>query len=74
VTVEVGVADGDGVVDPDFRAFATRTATMTITTIAMMTRMMLRNVWSGRSGGPDGEPHPCWYGGPGGRPHGSPIA
>lgn len=59
VTVEVAGGEGDGVeVDPDFRAFATRMATTTITKIAIMTRMMLRNVWSGRGGGPDGEPHP----------------
>jgi hypothetical protein len=59
VTVEVAGGDGDGVdVDGAFFAFATRMATTTITTIAMMTRMMLRNVWSGRSGGPFGEPHP----------------
>jgi hypothetical protein len=60
VTVTVGCDDdGDGVGDVvPFRAFSTRMTATTITMIAMMTRTMLRNVWSGRGGGPPGPPQP----------------
>jgi hypothetical protein len=69
VTVEVGCTDGDGVLNrPAFRALCTRMAAITIATMMMMTMTMLRNVWSGRCGGPGGWPHPGSYGGPGGRP------
>lgn len=54
VTVEVGWTDGDWVGDTEAecRYLLTRMITITMTTIATITRMMLRNVWSCLGGGP----------------------
>lgn len=58
VTLELGWTDGDVGSLRSFRYLAMRMAAMTMARMTMMTMMMLRNVWSGRGGGPGGWPQP----------------